>query len=436
MIYLKTMNVLKKFWIVFLSFLPLSAGAVVPLLIGGVLGGAGILGFSIYRSMSPANMSDALSFFSSCWSCQMFSDVMLTMSNLLPVCYHAIGSVVIPFVVALCAIWFAWQVGAGFINAKVDDPWDVTGRFGVQLMKLVFVISLLLAPLPRMITTVAIEPIFSIGLSMNSIAADITGEDSFNTCVIAAAIADPTAASSDAAEHGAYSPKLRHSLACQIARVHQMTGLGMTVGWTMMNAAFDVRYHHKILWNIPIFPNVPMFFAGLLVLVLFFVALLPIPVYFLEIFIKLSMDLIMLPLMLLMWLFPNWIFPQSGGSIRKIIDDVIQGTLGIALTGVFLTFGIMFINSMFGNWRGASRLAAAIAQNDSRLLIDGLMMRNDSLITIIMLGLFMAMFMTMIPALIKTLFSVEISTDFYDTVKKNLNTTWSNVKKWYAQIKK
>lgn len=430
------MNWLKKFWIVFLSFLPLSAGAIAPLAIGAIAGGVGIVGFSIYRSMSPANMSDALSFFSSCWSCQMFSDVMLTMSGILPKCYAAIGSVVIPFAVVLCAIWFAWQVGAGFINAKVDDPWDVTGRFGVQLMKLVFVILMLMAPLPRMISTVAIEPIFSVGLSMNRIVSDITGEDNFNTCVIAAAVADPTATSSEAAESGAYSPKLRHSLACQVARVHQITGLGMTIGWTMINMAFDTRYYHKIMWQIPIFPNIPIFFAGLLVLMLFLVALLPIPIYFLEIFIKLSMDLIMLPLMLLMWLFPNWIFPQSGRTIRSIIDDVIQGTLGIALTGVFLTFGIMFLNAIFGAYHGASRLASAIAQNDSRMLIDGLMMRNDSLITIIMMGLFMAMFMTMIPALIKTLFSVNISTDFYDTTKKNLNIVWGNVKKWYAQIKK
>ncbi len=430
------MNWLKKFWIVFLSFLPLSAGAVAPLVAGGIAGAVGIIGFSIYRSMSPVNMSDALAFFSSCWSCQMFSDVMLTMSNLLPRCYSAIGSVVIPFSVALCAIWFAWQVAAGFINAKVDDPWNVAGTFGVQLMKLAFVCLLLMAPLPRMITTVAIEPVFNVGLAMNRVASDITGQDNFSSCVVAAAIADPSAVSADAAASGAYSPSLRHNLACQVARVHQMTGLGMAVGWTMLNMSFNSKYMHKIMWDIPIFPNVPIFFCGLLVLALFFVALLPIPVYFLEIFITLSMDLIMLPLMLLMWLFPNWIFPQSGRTIGRMFDDVVKGTLGIAMTGVFLTFAIMFINSIFGQWRGASRLVAAIAQNDSTLLMDGLMMRNDSLITIILMGLFIAMFMTMIPALIKTLFNVAVSTDFYDTTKKNLNTMWGGIKKWYAQIKK
>ena len=97
----------------------------------------------------------------------------------------------------------------------------------------------------------------------------------------------------------------------------------------------------------------------------------------------------------------------------------------------------MFLNAVFGQWQGASRLAVALAQNDSTLLIDGLMMRNDSLITIILMGIFIAMFMTSIPALVKALFAnVNIPTSFYETTKKNINIMWGNLKKWYAAIKK
>lgn len=174
-----------------------------------------------------------------------------------------------------------------------------------------------------------------------------------------------------------------------------------------------------------------------MIIVLFFFALLPIPIYFLEIFIKLSMDLIMLPLMLLGWLFKGWpIFPQGGRTIKNMIDDVVQGTVGIAMTGVFLTFAIMFLNAVFGNWGGATRLAAALRENDSMLLMDGLLMRNDSIVTIILMGIFIAMFMTMIPALVKTLFNVQISDKYYESTKKNLNIMWGNMKKWYAALKK
>lgn len=419
----------------FVSFLPLTAGAVAPLVIGGIAGLGVIVGFSIYRTVAPVNMADAMNFFSSCWSCQLFADIMSTMSNLLPRAYSAIGTVVIPVAAGLSAVWFAWKLFSGFLNAKIEQPWAIAGNFGTHLVKLAVVCALLVVPLPRMLSDIVITPIFNIGLSLNRA---VAGNDAFAECVVATAMADPVSVDAAAASSGAFSPRMRHNLTCELANVHQMTGLGMTVGWTMLNMAFNSEYMHKIMWDVPIFPNVPIFFAGLLVLVLFLCALLPVPMYFLEIFIKLSMDLIMLPLMLLSWLFSGWpIFPNGGGNIRSIIDDVVRATAGIAMVGVFVTFSVMFLNAVFGQWQGASRLAAALQANDSSLLMDGLMMRNDSFITIILMGIFIAMFMTSIPALVKALFAnVSIPTSFYETTKKNINIMWGNLKKWYAVIKK
>lgn len=429
------MNRLKKFWIVFLSFLPFSAGAVAPFVVGAIAGIGVIAGFSIYRTTVPVDMAGAMNFFSSCWSCQMFADVMATISGLLPRVYNAIGTVILPFSAGLMAIWFAWKLFSGFINAKIDEPWSIASDFGTKFIKLGFVAALLMVPLPRMLTDIVIEPIFNIGLSLNRV---VSGNDEFAKCVVATAIADPVSVSESAASDGAFSPRLRHNLACEVANVHQMTGLGMTVGWTMLNMAFNDEYMHKIMWDIPIFPNVPIFFAGLLILVLFFFALLPIPLYFLEVFIKLSMDLIMLPFMMLSWLFNGWaIFPNGGRNIKDMIDDVIQSTAGIAIIGVFITFSVMFLNAVFGRWDGADRLATALAQNDATILMDGLMMRNDSIITILLMGIFTAMFMTMIPALVKMLFAnVKIPDATYETTKKNINIMWGNLKKWYAALKK
>ena len=435
MIYLKAMNRLKKFWIVFLSFLPFSAGAVAPFVVGAIAGVGVIAGFSIYRTVAPVNMADALNFFTSCWSCQMFSDIMATMSGLVPRVYDALGSVILPFSAGLLAIWFAWKIFSGFINSKIEEPWSLTSDFGTKVLKLAFVGALLMIPLPRLLTSVVIEPVFNVGLSLNRA---VAGNDEFAKCVVATAIADPTVASVESASAGAVSPRLRHDLSCEVANVHQMTGLGMTVGWTMLNMAFNEEYMHKMMWDIPIFPNVPIFFAGLLILVLFFFALLPVPLYFLEVFIKLSMDLIMLPFMLMSWLFKGWgIFPNGGRNIKNMINDVVRATAGIAMVGVFITFAVMFLNAVFGRWDGADRLALALSENDATILMDGLMMRNDSIITILLMGIFIAMFMTMIPALVKTLFAqVEIPTSFYESTRKNLDIMWKNLKKWYATLKK
>ena len=438
MVYLKTMNRLKKFWIVFLSFLPFGAGAVAPLVVGGIAGATAIAGFSIYRSLAPVNMADAYKFFSSCWTCQMFSDIMATMSGILPRIYSAVGHAIVPVAIMLSAVWFAWKLLSEFINSAAEKSWDMANTFGIHILKLGFISALLVAPLPRMITNIAIEPIFNIGLSLNRIAVH---DDKFDECVVATAIADPVSIDTRAAENGAFSPKLRHNLACELAGVHQITGLGMTVGWTMLNMAFNDEYMHKILWDVLLFPNIPIFFVGLMILVLFFTALLPIPLYFLEVFIKLSLDLVMLPLMLLAWLFKGWAISLKGAgkSIRSIIDNVISATLGIAITGVFVSFAIMFLNAIFSDWAGAEALSTAMSATESegaKILMDALMMRNDSLITIIMMGIFISMFMNMIPALAKSIFNIEISSEYYESAKKDLEKLWENLKKTYENLKK
>lgn len=433
---IKVMTRLKKIWMFFIAMIPISAGALGPVVIGGLVGVAGIIGVSIWRSNAPVDMQSALEFFSSCWTCQVFSDVMFSMSNLLPGVYNALGRVIIPMSVALLAMFIAWRLVSGFLNAKVDDASKMVGNFGTYVFKLAILIGVLLMPLPRLITNVLIEPSLSIGTTFDYVISD---NDKFSECMIATAIADPVSASSSVAKYGAFSPKLRHQLACEVANIHQLTGLGMTVGWTLAGMAFDRDYMHHILTRIPVFPNVPILAAGLLVLVLFFFALLPIPLYFLEIFIKLSMDLIMLPLMLMSWMFDDEdfkIFPKGGRTIRQMIDDVLNAVVGIALTVVFLTFAMKFLNATFGSWSGSDLLQQAIATNDSKYLLDGLMLQNNSLVTIILMGIFIAMFMTMIPQLTSMLFKIKISDKYYDTAKKDITTAWADIKKISKSIKK
>ena len=422
------MKVLKKIWLYLVALMPLSAGAVTPLVIGGAALGVGIVGVSVWRSVSPVSISDALDFFTSCWTCQIFSDVMIVMSNLLPGVYKALGRIVIPMSVTLLVILIAWRLTSGFFNAKMDNSNKLLGNFGTYLVKMTIMISLLLMPLPRFLTSVLIEPALTLGTSLDYIVSD---NNNFAECMVATALADPVVASADVTEYGAFSPKLRHQLACEVANVHQITGLGMTVGWTMLNMAFNADYMHKIFNSIPFFPNIPLFVVGLLILVLYFFALLPIPLYFLEIFIKLSLDLIMLPLMLMAWMFDEdgfAIFPKGGKTIRQMIDDVIKAIVGIGLTIIFLSFSVMFLNALFDNVDRINSLQYAIANNDSKIFMDGLLLRDSNLITVILIGLFLAMFMTMIPQLVDMLFSIKVPDGYYKTVKNDLGILWKDMK--------
>lgn len=62
-IYLKTMNWIKKFWIAITCTLPFAASAAAPFVVGAIAGVGVIAGFSIYRTAAPVNMADAMNFF-------------------------------------------------------------------------------------------------------------------------------------------------------------------------------------------------------------------------------------------------------------------------------------------------------------------------------------------------------------------------------------
>ena len=123
------MKVLKKFWMILLALIPTSASALNPVIIGTILGATGIVGVSIWRSFSPVDMKEAYNLFSSCWTCQIFSDIMLTMSKVVPNIYKSLGHVIIPMAASLLAVLMAWQLLSGFLNNKLDSGSKIAGNF-------------------------------------------------------------------------------------------------------------------------------------------------------------------------------------------------------------------------------------------------------------------------------------------------------------------
>jgi len=423
-----------------------SAMAAKPILIAAIVAAVGITGFSIYRSFVPVDMTGAAQFFSSCWSCGMFGGIIRTLSDLLPDIYRVTGLVMVPIILALSTVWLAWNIVAGWIGVKVEDgkglaqvdmtkdngAWTLTGKTTVLVFKLALVSALLVAPLPRMITGAFIEPVFNMGMTLSNGVADRfsapENRNMFEACLVATAINEQLDQRAPAADTGAYSPKFRHALSCQLGRIHQLTGIGMTVGWAMLNEAFNAENMHKLL-NIPVFPNTVLFGVGALILFLFFMGLVPVPLYFLETIIRLTMNLVMLPLFLLGWTFKDWkILPEdSGGKIKKIVDDFLRDVAGIAMVGVLVVFSLEFLGALFGQMGDQGVLALALETNNSRLLFQGNILEDNSLITLIMAGIFIAFFMTSIPAIINMMFSnVKVPESFYKTARSDLEKIWKN----------
>lgn len=430
------MNRLKKFWIIFFPLFiagTASAGIISSIFTGFLTTAAITTGVSLLRTAIPYDMPGALEFFSTCWTCQMFADIMAIMSSFVYKIYMSVGEVTVMMVLMLTAIWFAWKLFSGFLNAKIEEPWSIAETFTHHLFKMFCVILLLLAPLPRLVSDIAVRPIFNVGLVLNRAVSD---NSDIQNCLVSTAVLD-TSLDSNADAREAFSPRLRHEMACELLDVHKLTGVGLTLGWTLAQLSFDYEHAHKLLFG-AFMPNLPLLFAGLLMMAVFVMALIPIPMYFLEIFIKLSLDLVMLPLMLLAWLFKGWAISLDGAgkTIRGIIDDVINGALGLGLTGVFIGFSMQMLDKLVAKSTDAESLIEVIKNNDTDAVVNSVLLNDSGFISMLLIGAFIAMFMSSIPALAKTLFNVEISQEFYEDAKNNAKKMWANSKKMWESLKK
>ena len=138
------------------------------------------------------------------------------------------------------------------------------------------------------------------------------------------------------------------------------------------------------------------------------------------------------------WLFKGWAISLDGAgkTIRGIIDDVINGALGLGLTGVFISFCIKILDKFFDSSTGIVTAIDLIKANNTDKLVDTVLNGDSGFVSMLLMGAFIAMFMSSIPALAKTLFNVEISQEFYNDAKNNVKKIWANGKKMWESLKK
>jgi hypothetical protein len=392
-----------------LFYIPFGAFAIIhPAVIALIATAVISIGTSIYRSFVPVDMAGTLRFFESCWSCGMFSDIIRGLSLSIPKIYSTIGDNVVPIAAGLTFVWFAWTILSDYIKIKNEtNPWELTRKFGVHLIKLTFVAALLMFPLPRFMMDTFLGPIMTVGLSYNHTAKNYLAPDNgeFSACMIATAVSDKADAGAEA-----FDPKLRHNMACQLANFHRMTGLGMTVGWTFAQMAFSGRYMYKF-GPLPILPNILLLLSGIMITVIFLLALFPVPIYFFKAFVRLSLDLIMLPLMLLGWLFADWknIFPTGSGSIKEVVESTFKDAFGITLVGLLTGLAVLLLRDLTGTAaNGTNALIAALDEANKGSgtvdLMDALIKKNGSMINLIFAGIFIMMLMNAIPKRVERLF--------------------------------
>lgn len=395
--------------------------------------GLSLLGYTIYRNFVPVDMIQAQSIFGSCWSCSLISNVILFLSNSIGEMYKN-GAVIIKIVCFwLLFIWVVKKVISIFLNLKQNQNiFTISGEFGKQMLKFTIVMFLLNVPFPKMLSDVVVEPIVNIAFSLNSA---IIGDANLDKCVITTAINDYDLNNDKTKNTNVFSQKLRNTLTCFVSMVHSVFGQGITVGWSVINTALDVKYYWK-LFGIPFFPNIFILLAGALIISIFLFSLLPLISFFFEIIIKLGIKLLMLPIVLFNWLFKDWTITSFGNiSLQDTLKYLIHNLISFVINSILFIFGITLANSLFNH--GGDSVKQAFVNNDPTIILDGLMLRNESFVSLILIGLFIMFYVVSVKNILQKLFGdYNLSTSYYDQFKKDTDIIYKNMKKAIKNIQK
>ncbi|MDR0448906.1 MAG: hypothetical protein LBG89_00385 [Rickettsiales bacterium] len=373
------------------------AGAVPAAVVALGAAAVGTAGFAIYRSFSPTDTAAAFDFFSSCWTCRIFSGTTGALSDSAGVIYANLGEFVALLAIVLTPLFMAWKVLGGYLSAEPNtDAFKLGGGMGLHLVKLAFVSMLLLFPLPQLISKTAVEPVMNIALSFQDAfgEANTPGSTRMDACLVASiAIENPEN------NKGIFGSGFKNKMRCSIAGLHEFTATGMTAGWLLANSAFDAKNMYKAAGMVPIFPNMGMLIMGFLLLAVYFWIIMPIALAFLEFVVKFAIDMIFLPLTLLTWLFKgNPLWDTKDEDMMSIITDIVKLAAGLGLIVVFLGFALMMTGYALSGETMANMGAAFMANNPD------LVLNNDSAaLSLLFVGIFIAMFMTMMTELIKKL---------------------------------
>ncbi|MCL2629878.1 MAG: hypothetical protein FWD33_04330 [Alphaproteobacteria bacterium] len=365
---------------------------------------AGALGI-VYRNFVPTNTALAFNFFSSCWTCRIFSGVTNALSNAAATVYSNLGEFVAILAVVLTPIWFAFVLLGKFVSSNPEtnaiDGWKIGTGFGLHILKLVFISALLLMPLPQLVTRTAIEPAMNIALSFQRVLSEADTENSvkFDACLIASvALENPQH------NQGLFSMGFKNKMRCSIASLHSLTATGITAGWLLFNSAFDVNHMYKFKDTVPFFPNIGMILMGFILIIVYLWIILPIALVFLEFVMKLAIDMIFLPMTLLGWLFKgNKIWEVKDTDVQEIITGVIKMAVSLGLVMIFMGFALMLTGYALGGEGSMAALGQAFMNNDARAIIGQDSFINSATMNLVMIGLFLAIFITTMTKLIQNL---------------------------------
>ena len=243
-------------------------------------------------------------YLSDCYICDFVSLLLGAINSVATQSFDMMGDVgggpAISLMAIGFALWLGWHVGNYFINYKYPDPMEFVTELGRCAFRVTFIAAILMLPASLAVDFV-ISPIITmateliLGLVNTDVIADIIADNSLagmeNFC--GAALND-----SGLSNGMALSPQVLNSILCMVQAIYYEAVKGVVVG---EGIACNAQSLNLIIFSIP---DIGMWIIGVIIFIVFLFIVLTVSFALVDYIVRIGFVLIMLPLLLVAWVFP------------------------------------------------------------------------------------------------------------------------------------
>ncbi|MBN1783591.1 MAG: hypothetical protein JW812_01345 [Alphaproteobacteria bacterium] len=302
--------------------------------------------------------------YASCWTCGYILEILDLFSSISLSLFEDLRLPIITLLAITLVGWITYKMITGFLNLSPPDANSLFKDLAPKFFAMIIFLPLLFAPTPKFIYNYMVEPLIDLGSSYGTKVMEIvSGEDIKPYCLMQYAESDATQTQDDT-----FSPSFRQNLVCMTSQSHQINAIGITLGTVLIQESFKAenRYFYII-------PNLGMGFAGGILAITYFVALIVFPLYLIGSLFELGFVLAFLPFALF-----SFIITRGGkgtGVFEGIFDTSVQLVIKAALMMLFLPFmlsvsHIIFQTALDTELFGYASLVGFIQQGDTNQIVE------------------------------------------------------------------
>jgi|GEM_PF-3710375 len=291
---------------------------------------------------TPQVMNDILS---DCYICDFVSLLLGAINSVATQSFDMMGDVgggpAISLMAIGFALWLGWHVGNYFITYKYSDPMELVTEFGRCAFRVTFIAAILMLPAAIAVDFI-ISPIITLatelilGLVNTDVIADVIADNKLtgteNFCALA--LND-----SGISNGMALSPQVLNSILCMIQAIYYETAKGLVVGLGIFCRSLGA--FNLIIFNLP---DIGMLVIGAAIYIVFFVITISVSFALVDYIVRIGFVLIMLPLLLV-----AWVFPITRQYTKKGWDLFLNSLVALVAMAVAVGLLLKLLFSVLGN---------------------------------------------------------------------------------------